>query len=332
MLRKQNGFTIVEVLISLSVGLVLMAGVISIFVGMKTTSTETNSYGELQENGRFAMSLITDDLIRQNFWGDLTGPLDMAALTISPNPTGLSGDCVGSGTNNASFPIAVGHFRTLWGQTVVNASNMGCITNAKLASDIIQIKRAVASPFPDTVADPLVSADLEDIRYYIKSNTNTAAIFDGSDAIPDMENAQVWEYQHHIYYVREDTQSSTNKVPVLVQGRLQNAASAITLDMMVEGIEKLYFMYGVDSDDDGIVNAFIAADNMTTDFWDNADGARIIAVKIFVLARNILPDLQYENNNIYQLGDSFFDANGDNYRRLLFSSTITLYNAGGDSW
>ena len=91
-------------------------------------------------------------------------------------------------------------------------------------------------------------------------------------------------------------------------------------------------MYGVDTDNDGAVNAFISADNMTQDYWDNANDVRILAVKIFILVRNILPDSKYINNNVYQMGDSSFDADGDNYRRLLFSSTVTLYNARVDTW
>jgi type IV pilus assembly protein PilW len=53
---NNKGFALVELIIALSVGLVLFAGVLSIFVGMRTTTAETSSYGELQENGRFAIS------------------------------------------------------------------------------------------------------------------------------------------------------------------------------------------------------------------------------------------------------------------------------------
>ena len=58
---------------------------------------------------------------------------------------------------------------------------------------------------------------------------------------------------------------------------------------------------------------------------------RILAVRIYVLARSILPDNKYTNTNTYTLGDLpvTFD---DHYRRLLFNSTVTLYNAGVDSW
>ena len=95
-------------------------------------------------------------------------------------------------------------------------------------------------------------------------------------------------------------------------------------------------MYGIDTDIPGsagygIVDAFVSAENMTLNQWDNGNNNRILAVRIYVLSRSILPDSKYTNTNTYNLGDVAVTFN-DNYRRLLFNSTVTLYNAGVDSW
>ena len=326
---SQRGFTIIEIFISLAVGLGLMLGVLSVFVSMHRTTEETTGYGELQENGRFAISLLTDDLLRQSFWGDLPDQFDFSLLMSSPDPATVAGDCVGAGVNNASFPTAIGHFRTLWAVTATGANNMGCITNAKVDSDILQIKRAVSLQ--------TIPANIQNDRYYLISNANTGAVFAGTAAVPTVNFGNIWEYQHHVYYVREESQGS-EVVPVLVQGTLQNdGTNTMSLAMVVEGIEHIHYMFGVDTDNDSIVNAFISADNMLEAHWDNEANTRILAVKVYVLVREIFPDFQYENLNTYQLGDktlTFTDAegNGDNYRRLLFSSTVTLHNARVDSW
>jgi type IV pilus assembly protein PilW len=89
------------------------------------------------------------------------------------------------------------------------------------------------------------------------------------------------------------------------------------------------FSYGVDTDGDGVVNAFIPADNMPALYWDSGD---ILAVKIFVLVRDIYPDYNYENENSYQVGNIVIEGNKDNYHRLLMSSTVTLFNARTDTW
>ena len=112
----QQGFTLLELMISLAVGLVIFAGVLSVFVGMKTTVKETSSYGELQENARFAISVLTDDLLQQNFWGDYAGLLNFSSLEAVPNAV-VGVDCIGGGINNGTYPLVNGHFRTLWGET-----------------------------------------------------------------------------------------------------------------------------------------------------------------------------------------------------------------------
>ena len=64
----------------------------------------------------------------------------------------------------------------------------------------------------------------------------------GDAAIPTVNIGRVWEYQHHVYYIREDSQGS-NTIPVLMQGRLQNnALDSMVFDIMVEGIERLHFI------------------------------------------------------------------------------------------
>lgn len=327
-LKKQQGFSLLEVFIALIIGLVIFGGVLSIFVGMKTTTKETSSYGELQENGRFAINLLSDDLLRQDFWGDYTGSIDLSSIT--PVPAAPAGECIGGGINNGTFPVAAGHFRTLWGETVTAAAIMsGCRTDAKIGSDILQLKRVVSTPLVKANGDPIDTGPAG--NYYLVSNMNNGAIF-SAGAVPAIENAQVWEYQHHIYYVREETQG-TNTVPVLMQGQLTNTLSFAPI---IDGIEMIRFEYGIDTETDptvagyGIVNAYVPAASMTDALWNNAT-TRIISVKIYVLARSILEDNKYENTNTYQLGSFAYDVD-DNYRRLLFSSTVTLYNATIDTW
>ena len=267
-----KGFTLVELMVSLSIGLVLFAGVMSVFVGMRTTTAETSSYGELQENGRFAVSVLTDDLLRQDLWGDYTGTFDISSISHSLVAPG--NDCVGAGVNNASFPLAVGHFRTLWGDTVASSNPMGCFSDAKIGSDVIQVKRVLAGDLIQRDADgsPILDVDGNQIpitnaaagNYLLVTNGNDGILF-SSGAVPAVENSRVWQYQHHVYYVREETLGS-NTVPVLMQGRLTTRMSFAPI---IDGIEMIHFMYGYDADTDpeaagyGIVDAFISADDMT---------------------------------------------------------------------
>ncbi|GLX85722.1 type IV minor pilin protein PilW [Thalassotalea loyana] len=326
-MKQQRGFSLIEIFISLAVGTVLLGGVLAAFVSMRVTTTETTSFGSLQENGRFAVQVLTEDLIRVGFWGDLSGELTTNRLTQVPNQNAT--DCVGGGANNTSFPQDIGHYREIWGETSTSASGLGCITNASVGSDILQLKRVVSS----TTAAADVAAD----RYYLMTNMNQGAIFAGDEAIPTIDNGNIWEYQHYIYYVREDTVGD-NTIPVLVKGLLRNDTNPpILFDPIIDGVEMIRFTYGVDTDNDGVVNSFVSADDMTQALWDNEGDNQILAVTMYVLVRDLYPDFDYENKNTYTLGDISVDfmnaeGEGDNFRRMLFSSTVTLYNTRTDSW
>lgn len=331
MKKKQQGFTLIEIILSLSIGLVLFGGIMSVFVGMRTTTQETNSLGTLQENGRFALSIINEDLMRLNLWGDLATDLSGSnAPNIGFPALPVGGDCIGQGANNASFPVAdTGHFRTVWGFTVTASTSnpLICITNARLNSDILQLKRVIADPLlplADGTAD-----NLSNDRYWFNTNNNGGFIFPGTIAVvPVVNNSRIWEYQHHVYYVRDEDQGDFD-VPVLMQGTLSNGGTNLMgFQPLIEGIESIHFMYGVDTDDDRVVNAYVSATDMTAPFWDDFN---ILAVKVYVLARDILPDDDYSNTNTYILGDLEIVA-ADNFRRLLLVSTVTLHNDGIESW
>ena len=320
---QQQGFTLLELMISLGVGLVLFSGILSVFVGMKTTVTETSNYGELQENARFAISVLTDDLLQQNFWGDYTGYINRSNLEIVPSVAGV--ECIGDGENNGTYPLVDGNFRTLWGETssATGVTSMSCIDDATTNSDVIQFKRVISNPLT-----PAAAAAISNFSYFV-ANTDEAAIYKVplAGAAPVINNSQTWQYQHHIYYVRSGT-------PVLMKWRL---TTQMINEPIVDGIEKIYFMYGISTVTDptlagfGVVNAYVSAANMTAALWDNTS-TQILAVKVYVLARSLVEDSKYTNTNTYQLGDLLYDPPDDNYRRLLLSSTVTLYNSETDIW
>lgn len=320
----QQGLTLVELMIALSVGLVLFAGVLTVFVGMRTTTAETSSYGELQENGRFAISVITEDLLRQSFWGDFGGKITTEHITVTA--PAITNDCSG-GANNASFPQAIGSFKTLWGQTIAaNSSNpLGCFgavvnTQTRINSDVIQLKRVISQPVP--------AANLNANDVFLYANSLSGTVFSNNNIPPIIADGRYWQYQHHVYYVRERTVGD-NTVPVLMQGRLANRSMAFS--PIIDGIEMIRFMYGIDVNGDGNVDNYLNAASVPENAWNNVGDNSILAVKIFVLARNIMPDRKYSNTNTYQLGDLVFTVN-DNFRRLLFSSTVTLYNTNVTNW
>ena len=88
---NESGMTLVEILISMLIGAVLLAGVLSIFINSKQTYQRQEGMSRIQENGRFALDFIARDLRMGDFWGcmrpDAGGPNNNINLGVPPSST-----------------------------------------------------------------------------------------------------------------------------------------------------------------------------------------------------------------------------------------------------
>lgn len=61
-MQKQLGLSLVELMISITLGLILMAGVVQMFVSSKVTFNSQQSVSRLQETGRLAIEFMSKDI------------------------------------------------------------------------------------------------------------------------------------------------------------------------------------------------------------------------------------------------------------------------------
>ncbi|CAN0286963.1 unnamed protein product, partial [Phaeothamnion confervicola] len=86
--RRQHGMTLIEVMVSITVGLILLSGVISIFTSNKTAYRLQESTNVLDENARFALNQIQYHLRMADHWGGVEDEVinieaGLAALPIA---------------------------------------------------------------------------------------------------------------------------------------------------------------------------------------------------------------------------------------------------------
>nr|WP_321241733.1 PilW family protein [uncultured Tolumonas sp.] len=326
-MKHVSGYTLIEWMISIVIGLFLISGLFSLYGISKETTHASLDNGELQENGRIGMNLILRDLHMAGFWGDYTGlPLSFdsgVSLSTAANSFSSSSDCLDT-RSIGSFPKSSGNIRSVWIQHVNAAGSKGtalsCITlpsGASLStnSDIVDIKRAQGNPISDAAA-------LDANHFYIASNVQALNFFKGSEIRPDttiMPNRQVWEYIRHIYYI-----SIQNSVPEL---HLLYLTDAIQDTSIVRGVEKMRILFAVDNtlEPDGIIDAYITPESVTQKQWDER---RVLGGRIFLLVRSIEPSSNYTNPNTYRLGDVSYTP-ADHYKRLLLQSAV-MFNNNGD--
>ena len=58
-MKRQNGFSVLELLVALGLGLLVVAGIVQLFVGNSRTYEIVNAQARLQENARFAFEFIS---------------------------------------------------------------------------------------------------------------------------------------------------------------------------------------------------------------------------------------------------------------------------------
>ncbi|MBI3772289.1 MAG: PilW family protein [Gammaproteobacteria bacterium] len=72
---RQAGLTLVEMMVAITISLILMAGVTQIFLSSKSSHTVQNGMVQLQENARFALDSLANDIQMAGF----------AVATAAPN-------------------------------------------------------------------------------------------------------------------------------------------------------------------------------------------------------------------------------------------------------
>ena len=90
--KLQNGISMVEILVALVISLFLLGGIVQVFIANKASYSFSNAISRIQENGRYAMDTMTQDLRGAGFNGcAVSDPDDEAAmdsLVNNLNPAG----------------------------------------------------------------------------------------------------------------------------------------------------------------------------------------------------------------------------------------------------
>jgi type IV pilus assembly protein PilW len=326
---KQKGFTILEFLISMFIGMLILGGVIVTYVSMKSTTRDTMAIGELQETGRLTLSILRRDIEQIGFWGtfyEAEFSIDNTTSVANPDP-----DCFG-GLNNGSFPDTTPtNFRPVYAEVSDGNKMLGCIDDSKENTNVIQVKFLEGRQMT-----PISVSNTN--RYYFIAEQEKAQFITGDTAknpLPTV-NATLWPYSHHVYYINEQEITINNRrtiVPVLMRKRL-TVEGGLTTEPIMEGIEDMRMVFGIDSDADSKVDTYYSTKDMTPALWENTDG--ILTVQVFLLVRSLEADADLElTSQTYTLGlddDKRVHTFTDKFRRTVFTTTIRLNNVGSTAW
>src|SRR3989338_670495 len=85
--QTQRGLSLVELMISITIGLLILSSLTTLFVNQSRTRAELDKSNRMIDNGRYALELLSDNLKLAGFYGNYT-PSGTPADT--PDPCNLS--------------------------------------------------------------------------------------------------------------------------------------------------------------------------------------------------------------------------------------------------
>jgi type IV pilus assembly protein PilW len=334
---KQRGVSLVELMVSVTIGLILLAGVLSIFLSSKVTYFANEKTARLQENGRVALDLMQHDIRSAGYMGcaravPFTSTLNAPTSMLWNYQIPLQGfeatgggwtPAIGAGTLNpaplAGSDVVVtraiqrdGIARTLQASNGLTGNPRVLSTTAVPVGQIMLITNCRASSVFQVTG--YAAGSPATISHAVGGSGPGNATDDLGWAYPT--GSRVMPLETVIYYVAND--------PVTNEPSLYRQTGAVQpADLLIEGVEALQISYAVDTNGDRIADVHRAASAVGN--WDN-----VMSVSLALLIRSAETGGESDTKT-YQLlpaaaGGVLVDPVDDRRMRMVFTTTIALRN------
>ncbi len=313
LVQKQRGLTLIELMIAITLGLLLSAAITSIFLQTKKSGQQSDNLARMQENARFAIQLLSQDLLHADFFADV----DAISEIVNSDPPAPTQDCDDSAGNDWLYELAADkRLYYLPNQSAADAHDAyDCIAAADFlpGTNIFAIQRLMG--------DRSTAPGAFDDNVYMRSNGALAEVFHYNDsAKPDIKNAggtdgSDWVYLAHVYYIDNDRVFNREYMQA-------GATPTMVQEPLVDNIEYFHIEFGIDDtvedDLDGVPNYYTAT--------PGDDIQYAVAAHIYVLARSPQQETGYTNSKSYKMGSVTKSAYNDGYYRRVYTSTVVLKN------
>ncbi len=336
---------------ALLVGFVVMLGVGQLFVQSKRSASLQEEMARLQESGRFALDLLRRDIQRAGYLGCSHASTLQEHITSSGSYVDDLGSFVFGYEGRASgwspvLPVDLDDPATTVddpapGSDVITlrfAEGEGLrMTQPKLSYHFkvhnLLVESGACAGGADRYSglcsgDQAVVSDCAKARIFTIGDLHLSgaelliyhvlpAWGDPTDPDPGNHFSQAYSYIFKgvtiSYFVRAGADNGS--VPSLYRKIGSEAA-----EELIEGVENMQILYGLDSDEDGIPNQFFSADAIS-------DVREVVAVRIALLLRSIEERLdRAPEAKSYTLLTSTITSPSDRHLRKVFHTTIHLRN------
>jgi type IV pilus assembly protein PilW len=341
-LKSQRGFSLIELMTALVLGLFMVSVAAGVFLSSNRNFRQDEAIARMQENARHALRVMSRDLTMIGFWGPLVDTVsinsqvrDCTAGDDAGNPVACGGFFSNSVlTANLSADCGPGTTATApshWMYDVKSSvqiineasadtasSTFNCINGSDFVdgTDVLAIKRLKGQAL---AADRAASDDNGDV--FLRTNGDSGMLFRYQSSVAAPADAEDWRYQVNVYYIQDHFLDQSDAIPTLYRKTLDGNGMATETGGVAQGIEYFHVTFGIDAGNDGVPDFYVA--QPTT-----AEMRAAVTARLYVLARSLTQDHQYNNNKVYTMGSVVRDYSNapDHYYRRVFTTTVQLRN------
>jgi type IV pilus assembly protein PilW len=185
--RDERGFTLIELMIALVIGLFITAGLVTLVQAMKRTTTSQTGLSQLQDNERMGMSLIANAVQSAGYYPNPLLNTSTTFFTAISTPVTLAAGQSMSGSANATAALGdviTLRYTTAGADNVLNCAGTTSATQktwtATFSIDANSNLQCSLYDGTTTVLVPLV-AGVTKLQVLYGVQTNATALFNSAD-------------------------------------------------------------------------------------------------------------------------------------------------------
>lgn len=395
--QAQCGFTMIELMIAIVIGMLIMLALIALFVNITRTNSEMAKTNAQIENGRFAMQLLAGDIVHGGYWGGYVPQFDDMTITGVPSdaPSTVPDPCLAYASWDTAYK---NNLIAIPVQSYDSApATCAVVANQKADTDVLVVRHAqtclpgVGNCEADTAGKLYLQPSACELeigggqRYVLNTtgfntlgiglhqrNCVGTVVGTSPPVLPITSGtfADKRKFISSIYYIRDYAVTMGDGIPTLMRSQFDLSGGVLAHQAavpLIEGIEGFRVEFGIDSKGDvdpatgtrtvvDYTKALVWADplNRVTPL-NRGDGIpdeyvrcttaspctataptgtaaqlpNVVAIKLYVLARNREATASYTDGKTYTLGATTLGPFNDHYKRHVFSTTVRLTNISG---
>jgi type IV pilus assembly protein PilW len=274
-LRIDAGFSLIEMMVAMTVSLVIMVALAALFVNLSRSNAEMAKTNSQIDNGRFAIQLLETDIVHAGFWGSYVPQFDDLSFATVPAdaPNAVPDPCLAYTAPNwtdqyknnlLGIPLQAYEIDS----PVPTPALPVCadvVQSPKANTDVLVVRHAATCLpgirnceaiatgklyFQPSLCENEISAGLR----YVLDTANFTLKARGCTGTPPAATvgtaAPMRKFMSAIYYVRNYAVTAGDGIPTLMRAQFDLDSGTVqhqTAEPVVEGIESIRVELGIDN-------------------------------------------------------------------------------------